>query len=112
MGKVPMESHGIPPISFAPLWNSDPSEATATFHSHEPAEASIHSSGNLSNHPKEGLSPHAVLCECLYMCLGAVPVHVFVDAHVHVCGEPVHRSIYSHKGPSLAKGVFPSHSPS
>lgn len=29
------------------------------------------------------------------MCLGAVPVHVFVDAYVHVCGEPVHRSIYA-----------------
>lgn len=84
---------------------SDPSEAAATSCSDEPAEASIHSSGNLSNHPKEGLSPHAVLCVLMYTCLGAVPVHVFVDAHVHACGEPVHRSIYAHKHPSLAKDV-------
>lgn len=25
-------------------------------------------------------------------------MHVFMDAYVHVCGEPVHRFIYSHKG--------------
>lgn len=31
-------------------------------------------------------------------------MHMFVDAYVHLCGEPMHRLIYAHKGPSLAKG--------